>query len=174
MGRVLKSRVLVWAATFALVPVCARAQNEPGPVLWDIARGVLLDPTTYVPATLAYTAQRRDWKSSQVFFEHGWIEQNPSFTASGRSNDAPLDYQEGMDAIRAKALRVLGTSALNNLGAGIGERMLIARYPKQRKLWRTLSWVERISFASYLAYRSSAGHFRQTARNQRLAQQYGY
>ena len=66
-----RRRVLIWAMAIALAPVCARAQVEPRPVIWDVARGVLPDPTTYAPATLAYTAQRLDWKSSQVFFEHG-------------------------------------------------------------------------------------------------------
>ena len=169
-----RCRVLIWAIAIALAPVCARAQDEPRPVIWDVARDVLLDPTTYAPAAFAYTAQRLDWKSSQVFFEHGWAEQNPSFTMSGRRNDVPISDQAGKRVIRSKALSVLQVSAVNNLAAGIGERMLIARYPKQRKLWLTLSWVERISFASYVSYVSSAEHLRQIGRNRRLAQQYGY
>lgn len=165
---------LVWVMAVVLAPVCARAQDEPRPVLWDVARSVLLDPTTYAPATLTYTALRLDWKSSQVFFEHGWLEQNPLFTVSGRLNDVPISYRAGVRVIRGKTFAVLQASVVNNLAVGFGERVLMARYPKPRRLWRTLSWVERISFASYLSYISSAEHIRQVRRNGRLARQYGY
>jgi hypothetical protein len=50
---------------------------------------------------------------------------------------------------------------------------LTQKYPEHRKLFKTLSWVERISFSAYVGYRASAAHFRQVQRNQQLAQQYG-
>jgi hypothetical protein len=172
--RASRHRVLAWAMAIALVPICAHAQDERTRVVWDVTRGVLLDPTTYTPAMLAYTSQRLDWKSSQVFFEHGWLEQNRLFTVSGRVNDVPISYRAGVRVIGGNALSILQASVVNNLAAGVGERLLLARYPKRRKLWRTIGWVERISFASYLSYVSSAEHWRQIKRNGRLVEQYGY
>lgn len=169
-----RHRVLAWAMALALVPICAHAQDERTRVVWDVTRGVLLDPTTYSPATLAYTAQRLDWKSSQVFFEHGWLEQNRLFTVSGRPNDVAISYRAVVRVIRANALSILQASVVNNLAAGVGERLLVARYPTRRKLWRTIGWAERIAFASYLSYTSSAEHWRQIKRNGRLVEQYGY
>jgi hypothetical protein len=166
--------VLAWAVALALVPICAHAQNERTRVIWDVTRGVLLDPTTYAPATLAYTMQRLDWKSSQVFFEHGWLEQNKQFTVSGRPNDVPISYRAGVRVIRMNAFSIFQASVVNNLAAGAGERLLRARYPTRRRLWRTIGWVERIGFASYLSYVSSAEHWRQMKRNGRLVEQYGY
>lgn len=110
--RASRHRVLAWAMVVALVPICAHAQDEQTRVVWDVTRGVLLDPTTYTPATLAYTAQRLDWKSSQVFFEHGWLEQNGLFTVSGRSNDVPISYRAGVRVIRANALSMLRASVV--------------------------------------------------------------
>jgi hypothetical protein len=169
-----RQRVLAWAMALAVVPMCAHAQDEQTRVVWDVTRGVLLDPTTYAPATLAYTAQRLDWKSSQVFFEHGWLEQNELFTVSGRPNDVPISYGAGVRVIRSNALSILQASIVNNLAAGVGERLLVARYPTRRKLWRTIGWAERIAFASYLSYMSSADHWRQIKKNGRLVEQYGY
>jgi hypothetical protein len=52
--------------------------------------------------------------------------------------------------------------------------VLAKRYPDRRKLLRTLSWIERIAFASYWSHRLSAAHFEQWRTNERLARQYGY
>jgi hypothetical protein len=90
------------------------------------------------------------------------------------ANDAPLPYDEGKDRIRAASLKVLQYSALNNALAGVGERLLIAKYPRRKKLIRTLSWVERIGYASFIAYRNSADHLRQAGTNRRLAREFGY
>lgn len=169
-----RQRALVWSMALSLLPICAHAQGERTRVVWDVTRGVLVDPTTYAPAMLAYTAQRLDWKSSQGFFEHGWLEQNGLFTVSGRPNDRPVSYRAGVRVIRANALSVLQASVVNNLTAGVGERLLVARYPTRRKLWRAIGWAERIAFASYLSYVSSAEHWRQIKRNGRLVEQYGY
>ena len=163
------------AIVLVLVPGPVLGQtDEPRPFAWDVARAVLIDPTTYAPAVISYEAMGGDWKTSQVLFAHGWLEKNPRFTLSGRANDMPVDYSEGADRIRGAALTVLQYSVLNNVGAGVVERLLVARYPRRKNLIRTLSWVERIAFASLLAYSNSADHFRQASSNRQLAADYGY
>jgi hypothetical protein len=91
--------------------------------VWDVARAVLIDPTTYAPALVAHEAMTRDWKTSQVLFAHGWMERNPRFTASGLPNDVPVSYGEGNRIIHRASLRVLQYSVLNNAASGIGERL---------------------------------------------------
>ena len=168
-------QVAIVLIVLGLVPGEVWAQSEERrPFGWDVARSVLIDPTTYVPAVLSHEAMRRDWKTSQVLFAHGWVEMNPRFTVSGLPNDVPVDYQEGTSRIHRASLTILYHSALNNVGAQVTERLLVARYPRRTTLVRTLSWVERIAFASILAYRNSADHFRQVSINRRLASEYGY
>jgi hypothetical protein len=168
-------RAVLTAIVLVLASALASAQTEEcRPFAWDVARAVLVDPTTYAPALISFESMRQDWKTSQVLFTHGWLEQNPRFTISGRANDVPLGYSEGTGRIRGVALTVLRASAVNNLSAGILERMLVARYPHRKNLIRTLSWVERIAFASLLTYRNSADHLRQASSNRRLAREYGY
>lgn len=142
--------------------------------MWDIARGILIDPTTYAPAIVSYKSQMVDWKTSQVLFEHGWLEQNPRFTLSRFSNDIPVSYVVGKRLIRRDALAMLQWSVTNNLAVGIGERLLAARYPQRRKLIRIAGWIERISFATYVTYTASAEHLRQASRNRKLALTRGY
>jgi hypothetical protein len=139
-----------------------------------VARAALIDPTTYAPALISYEAIRQDWKTSQVLFANGWLEENPRFTASGRPNDAPVGYDEGTSRIRRSALTILQYSALNNVSANVVERLLVARYPQRKRLIRVLSWTERIAFASFLTYNNSADHIRQASTNRRLAREYGY
>lgn len=170
----LKLIVLACGIAIVFVPSFATAQEKPRPLLWDIARSVLIDPTTYAPAVLSYEAQRWDWKTSQVFLERGWLEQNARFTISGRSNDVPMTYEAGTHQIRKEALARLQWSVTNNLATGICERVLIARYPEHGKLVRTISWIERISVNSYVSYLASVEHFRQVSKNRRLARAYGY
>ena len=168
-------RVLIVTMLLPLMSVSALAQAErPRGFAWDVARGVLIDPTTYAPTLISYAAIRQDWKTSQILFVNGWVERNPRFTISGRPNDLPVGYDEGNARIRGAAFGVLQYSAANNVGARIVERMLAARYPRRKTLIRTLSWVERIAFASVLTYRKSASHFRQASDNRRLAREYGY
>ena len=168
-------RILIAATILALAPLVSFAQTEERrAVAWDVARSVLIDPTTYAPAVISYESMLQDWKTSQVLFSHGWLERNPRFTVSGRRDDVPVAYGEGASRIRGAALRVLQYSALNNAGVGIVERLLVARYPRRKTFIRTLSWVERISFASLLAYSNSADHLRQASVNRRLAREYGY
>jgi len=164
----------VIATAFTLAPAAAWGQTRERPFAWDVARGVLIDPTTYAPAVISYEAIRRDWKSSQVLFAHGWVEQNPRYTISGRASDLPVSYDEGMRRIRRTALTLLQYSALNNVGVGVAERLLVRRYPSRKALVRTVSWIERIAFASLLIYSNSADHIRQAATNRRLAREHGY
>lgn len=165
------------AMLLVLAPASALAQAQvetPRPFAWDVARAVLIDPTTYAPALISYEAIRRDWKTSQVLFANGWVEANPRFTVSGRAGDVPVSYREGTRRIRGAALTMFQYSAVNNTSAKIIERLLIARYPHRKKLIRALSWTERIAFASLLTYTNAADHIRQASTNRRLAREYGY
>ena len=158
-----------------LTPVVASAQTEDDSSLfWDVTKSVLFDPTTYAPATLSYTSMKLDWQSSQPLFRNGWVEQNYRFTISGRPNDKPISIADGNRRIRNMALLHLQESIINNAAANLFERVLAEKYPEHRKLFKVLSWVERIAFASYVSYMASADHFRQAERNQALARQYGY
>lgn len=166
---------LIVVMVLGLSSVSAAAQEEERrPFSWDVARDVLFDPTTYAPAIISHEAIRQDWKTSQVLFANGWLEQNPRFTVSGKANDVPVSYQEGSKRIRRAALTTLQYSAINNVGAQVAERLLVTRFPHRKKLIRTLSWVERIAFASVLAYTNSADHFRQASANRGAAREFGY
>src|SRR3981081_690868 len=73
----------------------AIAQDQaPSSFMGTIVKQVVLDPTTYAPAVIAYDATVRDWKPSQPFFNNGFMEQNQRFTISGRPNDVPVAYGE--------------------------------------------------------------------------------
>jgi len=158
-----------------LTPAIASAQADTEPnVVWDVTKAVLFDPTTYAPATLAYTSMKMDWDSSQTLFRNGWLEQNQRFTITGRPNGLPGSYEEGNKRIRQMALLHLQESLVNNAAANIFERVLANKYPQHRKLFKVLSWTERIAFASYVSYMVSANHFRQDERNRQLAIQFGY
>jgi hypothetical protein len=159
-------------ACFAPCVASAQTADRPNIVL-DVAKSVLFDPTTYAPAALSYTSQRMDWNSSQVLFNAGWVEHNARYTVSGRPDDRPLSYEAGVGQIRRDALAHLQESVVNNLSAQIFERTLTQKYPQHRTLFKTLSWVERISFSAYVGYLASAQHFRQVQKNQEIARQYG-
>ena len=108
-----------------LMPGVAAAQSDSDSNwFWDITKSVVLDPTTYAPATLSYTSMRMDWNSSQPLFRNGWVEQNRRFTMSGRPNDMPVSYAEGNNRIRHMALLHLQESIVNNAAANIFERVL--------------------------------------------------
>ena len=143
------------------------------PIPCEGTKSVLFDPTTYAPATLSYTSQRMDWNTSQALFKAGWMEHNARFTVSGRPDDTPLGFDAGNRQIRRMALAHLQESVVNNLSAQIFERSLTQKYPDHRKLLKTLSWVERISFSAYVGYLASVDHFRQAQRNQQMAREYG-
>ncbi|MEO5740381.1 MAG: hypothetical protein ABIS29_07285 [Vicinamibacterales bacterium] len=171
--RAMKRLVLISMMT--LVPTIAAAQSETDTnVFWDVTKAVVFDPTTYAPATLTYTSMKMDWDSSQTLFRNGWVEQNHRFTVSGRANDLPVSFADGNRKIRNMALLHLQESIINNTAANVFERVLADRYPQHRTLFKVLSWVERIAFASYVSYAASANHFRQADRNRQLAVQFGY
>jgi len=159
-----------------LTPAVASAQGETDDsnFFWDVTKGVLFDPTTYTPAVLTYTSMKLDWDSSQVLFRNGWVEQNHRFTVSGRPNDIPLSYADGNRKIQQMALLHLQESVVNNLAANVFENVLAAKYPQHRKLFKVLSWMERIAFASYVSYVASSSHFKQAERNRQLAFEYGF
>jgi hypothetical protein len=168
-------RPFLIAAVLGLVPTVVAAQLEDRrPFAWDVARAVLIDPTTYAPALISYEALRQDWKTSQGLFASGWVEKNPRYTISGRPNDVPVSYNEGIRRIRRTTLVVLQYSVINNAAAGVAERLLIERHPDRKTLIRAMSWIERIAFASILAYSNSADHWRQASANRRLALEYAY
>jgi hypothetical protein len=164
------------ATIVILSPAVTSAQSEErdSSLFWDITKHVVFDPTTYAPAALAYTSMRMDWDSSQTLFRHGWYEQNYRFTVTGQPNDRPISFTDGNRKIRHMALLHLQESVINNVAVHVFERVLADRYPQHRKLFKTLSWVERIAFASYVSYLASANHFRQAQYNNRLATQHGY
>jgi hypothetical protein len=167
-------RVVLLSLTI-LTPAITSAQSDTeSNIVWDVTKAVVFDPTTYAPAALSYRSMKMDWDSSQTLFRHGWVEQNHRFTISGRPNDLPLSYADGNKRIRQMALLHLQESLINNAAANVFERVLAEKYPQHRKLFKVLSWVERIAFASYVSYAASASHFKQAERNRQLAVQYGY
>jgi len=173
-----KQHLIGWIFLFALavvlMPNVATAQESGrSNMALDLTKAVLFDPTTYAPATLSYTSQRMDWKTSQVLFNAGWLEHNPRFTVSGRPDGAPISFEAGNKQIRRDAIAHLQESMVNNLSTQIFERVLAEKYPEHRKLLKTLGWVERISFSSYVAYLASIDHFKQVQRNQDMARAYG-
>jgi hypothetical protein len=166
---------LLLLSMMILTPAIASAQSEnDSNIFWDVTKAVVFDPTTYAPATLSYTSMKMDWNSSQALFRNGWVEQNHRFTISGRPNDIPVSFGDGNKRIRHMALLHLQESIINNTAANLFERVLAEKYPQHRKLFKVLSWVERVAFASYVSYAASANHFKQTERNRQLAVQYEY
>jgi len=164
--------IFIAVLSVVLTPLSAFAQDEKrSNAVLDITKAVLLDPTTYTPAVLSYTSQRMDWNTSQPLFNAGWLEHNQRFTISGRPDDKPISYEAGNRQITRMALVHLQESVINNVSAQFFERALIQRYPEHRKLLKTLSWVERISFSAYVGYLASVDHFQQAQKNQEMASQ---
>jgi hypothetical protein len=170
--------VLVGIATLLFVlfgsrGVTAQERDRPLAAVGAVLKGVALDPTTYVPAALGYDATMQDWNTSQVFFRNGYVEHNRYFTVSGLPNDRAISYGEGSQQILRDALANLQVSLMNNFADQVVERILLDRYPAHPRLIKTLGWIERIGVGSALAYKFSAGHFRQAAYNRQLAGQLG-
>lgn len=166
-------RAFLIALAILFGPTIVSAQDDNRNVVVDITKAVLLDPTTYAPAGLSYTSQRMDWNTSQALFSAGWLEHNYRYTVSGRPDDVPISFEAGNRQIRRDALAHLQESVVNNLAAQIFDRALAQKYPQHRKLFKTLSWVERISFSTYVGYLASVDHFKQVQRNQEMARQFG-
>lgn len=166
--------VAILLLVLAVSPAVAQArEDERESVVEEVARRVALDPTTYAPAIIVFTANRLDWTSSQPLFRLGYIEANPRFTLSGRPFDRPIGYAAGNRLIAQDSATLLAWSVANNAGSALIERVLIEKAPRHRKLIRTLGWIERIGFASFWAHRLSARHFEQWRANERLARELG-
>jgi len=162
----------LFAALMTLAPVGAFAQSpEQSSFPPDVFKRVVFDPTTYAPAVVAYDATVRDWKSSQVFFRNGYFENNGRFTISGRPDDVPISYAAGRNRILMDALINLQLSVVNEVADQAFEGMLANRFPDHRRLVRTLGWMERIWFASFISYKLSEAHYRQAAENIARARQ---
>jgi len=140
----------------------------------SMAGAVVIDPTTYATSAMLYETMQLDWVSSQPFFRNGFVEDNGRYTVSGLPHDIPISYAEGNRRILQDALANLPMALSHNAANRLIERMLIDRYPNHPGFIRTLGWIERISFASYMSYRLSADHFRQWRTNEQLAGHYGY
>ena len=167
-----RSLALVLAILLGLVSTAAA--QDPENQRSSLIVEVLKDPTTYVPAGILYTSMRLDWESSQPFFNNGFVEDNARYTRSGLAKDTPLSYSQGNRQILKDSLVVLPASIANNAVVHMIERRLSDRYPGQRKLWKTLSWVERVAFSGYTSYKLSTPHFQQWQQNKQLAEQYGF
>ena len=165
---------LVAAALLIAAGVGAQDRADRTAVVPDLIKTVGLDPTTYAPAILTWNAMRLDWNSSQVFFQNGWLEHNPRFTTSGRSDDIAVAYADGKRRILNDSLSMLTVSVVNNVSARLTERLLLSRYPQHRKIIGVVGWIERSAMASYWSYRISAGHLRQWQENDRRARELGY
>jgi hypothetical protein len=165
--------ILAVVATFVLASTAfAQNNDQPSPV-GDVFKRVVFDPTTYAPAVITYGATMRDWNTSQPFFNNGYLERNARFTTSGLPNDRPISYQAGRQRILRDAFINLQVSLVNNVTDQVIERVLVTRYPQHRKLFRTLGWIERIGFASFMSYQLSSQHFRQANLNERRAREMG-
>lgn len=169
------------AAAF-MICMTTQAWAQEGPevnrtvpsLMVEATKQTLLDPTTYAPAGLLYVSSRLDWNSSQVFFAHGDLEQNPRYTISGLPHDLPVSYQQGNKQLLTDALSVASVSAVNNVVAHFTVDAMVIRNPAHRKMWKALGWIERTAVASSMSYVLSVQHFRQWQMNEQIAAQRGY
>jgi hypothetical protein len=179
--QLLRRAAIRWVPSIALgmalvaSPATVSAQSaEHGSFAADVAKHVIFDPTTYIPAILGYDSTMRDWNSSQPFFQHGFVEHNAQFTVSGLPNDRAVSYNVGRQMIVRDLFTNFEISLVNNITDSAFERVLIERHPNHRKLVRTIGWIEKNAFAGFLSYHLSAVHYRQWQENERLALQLGY
>jgi hypothetical protein len=166
-------RAQLSAPTDQRIEFVSRRSEFDRPLIADVAKRLVLDPTTYAPAAIVYTSLHLDWKSSQPMFRAGYNEAHSGYTRSGLANDIPVGYAEGQRRNLNLALRLLGRSAANNAISAVVERALIERAPRHRKLIRILGWIERTAFASYFSYVLSEQHFEQWRKNEAMARQIG-
>lgn len=158
--------IIIWSSNAA-----AQETGNGGGFVKDVAKQVLLDPTTYAPAAVLYTSMQLDWNTSQPLFQAGYVELNARYTRSGFSGDTPVSYSAGNRQLLLDSLAVVPSSLANNALNRVIERGLISKYPDKRALWKTIGWVERIAFASYASYVVSRPHFEQWRTNLRMAEQ---
>src|SRR6185369_8084606 len=108
----------------SIVPAHAKAGDWPS-AAGTIFTQVVSDPTTFAPSITSYTAERLDWTSSQVFFQHGYLERNAQFTVSGFGDDVPVSVAAGRRIILKNSLQDLEASLVNNVAVRIVERTLV-------------------------------------------------
>ena len=152
----------------------ATAQDTQSTSAVRVLKRVALDPSTYAPVAIQHTTTMRDWNTSQVFFQHGFHERNERFTVSGLPNDMPVSYGEGRRRIFRDSLVTLGTTAAQNALSHATETYLAARFPNHKRVLTTLGWIQRASVASYMSYRLSIQHYRQTQYNVSQARVLGF
>jgi hypothetical protein len=136
-------------------------------------KATLLDPTTYAAPALYYDATMRDWNTSQPFFRAGYLEVNPRFTISGRSNDTPVSYTVGRNQILSDTLALLAISAAHNFTSQLLQRSAATVHPDHRKAVAVIGTIERIAVSSFISYHVAAPHYRQWRANQELMNQLG-
>ena len=170
------ARWLFLSIMILTMPAVASAQSDDGDsnLFWDITRSVVFDPTTYAPATLAYTSMNLRLAELSAAVPQWLGRAEPSFYGERPAERYSRQLYGRERKIRQMALLHLQESIVNNAAANIFERVLAEKYPQHRKLFKVLSWMERIAFASYVSYMASANHFKQAERNRQLAIQYGY
>ncbi len=166
--------VWILLAVILAAPRPIEAQNKAGGFIKGVAKDVVLDPTTYGPFGASWLGKQLDWNSSQIFFEHGFVESNSDFTINGLPYDKPISYGAGSRKVILISLPVLQLSLINNAGVSVAGRLLMRRYPKHRKLIKTIGWVEKIAVNGYIGYKYSHRNFRQWQTNKNVARQLGY
>lgn len=140
-----------------------------------LLKKTFLDPTTYAPAGLYFTAAKLDWDSSRPFFIHGWKESNPNYTISGKPNDWPISHAAGnRKMIFRETLPLLGISALTNFGLNALEDIATHRDPKRKKFNKFIFTVTKIGLAGFSSYIWSKPNFHQWQKNRRIARELGY
>jgi len=169
--------------TLALVLACvallwsagASAQTkEPSPSVSAIIKSVARDPATFAPVALKYVAMRLDWESSQIFFQHGFVEHNSRYTISGLEDDLAVSHGTGRRRLAMDSLKLLTRTVPQNFAERATEALLIRRFPQHRTLFLVAGRAARIASASYLAYSWSRPNIGQWRRNERLAAQMGF
>ena len=148
-------------------------EDKRSSVLADTVKGVVFDPSTYAPSIISYNATMRDWNTSQLFFQNGYVEHNARFTITGQPDDRAVSYPVGRAQIFKDAAAVLGVVAAQNATSRLVERALLSRYPEHRKAVKTIGWIQRISVASLMSFRLSAEHYRQAGANTQRSAELG-
>lgn len=166
--------VWILLAVILAAPPLAEAQNGIGELIKGVAKDVVLDPTTYGPFGASWLGKQLDWNSSQIFFEHGFVESNADFTVNGLPHDKPISHAAGNRKVILMSLPVLQLSLINNATTSAVERTWIRSYPNKKKLIKTIGWIERVAVASYLVHKYSDQNLRQWQRNKDLARELGY
>jgi len=162
------------AILIVAAPVAASAQEKPPSLFGGTLKATVIDPTTYAPSVVLYGSMMLDWNSSQPFFRHGFVEDNPRYTVNGLPHDVPLSYGAGKQQILKDALAIVPSMMVNNAASHLLERTLIRRHPEHRKALHVLGAVQRVALSAFVSYRLSANHFEQWQMNQRRASELGY